>query len=387
MLKILKQIDTLFVAAALSYIIYMMIIPKAVTISIVVALFVVLVMTIGRRTLKNGKCAAPIYSRKFFPFIAFATLSILWTVSSDYSFPLIRIFLTFEFGTLVSLLLKKEEDMNKILKGFVCGGFISSAIVLFYQAHLIGLIRLGGYIYGSAMEFSGGLTISAYCCLFLWKRDSKKIYLIVFLFFLCICALSGSRSAIVYPFVFFFLLMLFYNQSIGKFLKYGLVLFAICLGVWYSALNVPVFYNVVGHRIETLFDDRTEDGSYMERKEMKAYAIAWWKEKPFLGWGINGFAKKYAAINKSVYSHCDYTEILCCYGLIGAVLFYAPLISPLFRGKILRYAKYNWNQSFLLTVLCFTFFEVTHSIVFLEVKQMMLVAICFVFFARQKKNV
>ncbi len=386
MLKILKQIDVLFIAAALSYVIYMVIIPKAITISIVVSLLVVLLITLGARMLKNRKFRVPVYSQKYFPFVFFSILSILWTVNSDYSFPLIRILLTFEFGTLVCLFLKKEEDLNKVVKGFVCGGIISSIVVLLLQAPLIGLIRLGSKIYGSSMEFSGGVTVSAFCCLFLWKRESNKIYLVLFFVLLCICALSGSRSAIIYPFVFFSLLILFYNQRVGTLLKYGVLLLVICFGVLFLALKVPVFYSVVGYRIETLLDDRTEDGSYMERKEMKEFAIDWWKEKPFWGWGINGFAKKYAKINKSVYSHCDYTEILCCYGVVGAILFYVPLGSLFFRKKILQHAKHNWNQSFMLTVLCFTFFELTHSIVFLDVKQMMLVAICFVFFARNEKR-
>lgn len=386
MLNFFKQIDALFVASTLSYIIYMVIIPKAITISIVAVLFGTLLITFGAQMLKNGKCFIPIYSKKYFPFVVFSVLSIFWTVNSDYSFPLIRILLTFEFGTLTCLFLKREEDLNIIVKGFVCGGMISSAVVLLYQAPLIGLIRLGSNIYGSAMEFSGGVTISAYCCLFLWKKESNKIYLVLFFAFLCICALSGSRSAIIYPFIFFSLLMLFYNQRVGKLLKYGVLLFAICLGVLYLSLKVPVLYSVVGHRVETLLEDRTEDGSYMERKEMKEYAIACWKEKPFWGLGINGFAKKYAMINKPVYSHCDYTEILCCFGLIGAILFYEPLVSLLFRRKIFHCAKRNWNQSFMLTILCFTFFEVTHSIVFLDVKQMMLVAVCFVFFARKEKR-
>lgn len=383
MLKTIKQIDCLFIASALSYIIYMMIIPKAVTTGIVVVLFFVLVVTVVSKMVKTRKIIVPIYSKKFFPFLAFTTLSILWTVNSDYSFPLVRTFLTFEFGTLVCLLVKRKKDLDKVVKGFICGGIISSIIVLFYQYQFIGLIRLGDEIYGSAMEFSGGITISAYCCLFLWKRESKKMYLILFLMFLTICALSGSRTAIIYPFLFLFVLLFCYKQKIKQLLMNILLLSIAALGLLYIVLNLPVFYDVVGHRVETLLDDKTDDESYMERKEMKEYAIAFWIEKPFLGWGVNGFSKKYAAINKPVYSHCDYTEILCCYGIIGAILFYTPFAMLFFRKKIWGWARNDWNQSFLLTILIFSIFEITHSIVFLSVKNMMLVALCFIFLARK----
>lgn len=366
----------------------MMIIPKAVTISIVVALLAYLVVYVifyaGLPHFKKEPIRVPQYSKYYAPFVIYVTLSTLWTVNPDYSFPLIRIFLCFEFGTLVCFVSKKEDDIKNILKGLILGAIISSIVVVYHQYQYIGIMRLGNHIYGSAMEFSGGITIAAYCCLFLWKVENKKKYLALFVLFLAICALSGSRSALVYPFLFFFLMNVFYFQKITKTIKTIMVLGGIGIVVLVACLKIPVFYNVVGHRIETLLEDKTKDGSYMERKEMKEYAIKLWKEKPIIGWGCNGFSKKYALINKPVYSHCDYTEILSCFGLIGATLFYFPIIIMLSRKNILQAMKLDWLQSFLGAVTLFTIIAITHSTVFLNVKAMMLLAIAFEFLKKKR---
>lgn len=387
MLKALKNFDVLVISSALSYIIYMMIIPKTVTISIVVTLFVVLTAGLFARMLKTGKLKVPAYTQTFFPFVAYVVLSIFWTVNADYSFPLIRVLLTFEFGTLVCLFAKGEADIRKVAKGMIIGGGISAAVVLFNQWQFIGLMRLGEYIYGSAMEFSGGITDSAFCCLYLWKRENKKVYLILFVLFLLLCALSGSRSALAYPFIFFFLMLFFYNQNVIRIATYGMGLVLAGGFALYLCLNVPVLYDVVGHRIETLISDKTEDGSYMERKEMKEYALKIWQEKPVFGWGVNGFSKRYAEINKPVYSHCDYTEILSCYGIVGALLFYLPFARFFLRRGPFRCMKRDWTQSFLGAIFLLTIFEITHSIVFLSVRSMMLVALCIVFWGKERGKV
>lgn len=387
MLNLLKENDILFVSAVISYIIYMMIIPKFVTITIVVVLFFFLIFHFIRQLLKDGIVKIPEYSRYYGAFLLYIAVSIFWTVNPDYSFPLIRAFLCFEFALIIGCFSKTTNDIRKILKGLIFGAIISSAVVLYNQYQYIGIMRLGDKIYGSAMEFSGGITVAAYCCLFLWKSEDKIKYLFLFFLFLIICALSGSRSAIAYPFIFFFIMSFFYHQQFTKILKIMLIIGTLGIASLNAFLNIPVFYDVVGYRIETLLEDKTEDGSYMERKEMKEYAIKLWTEKPIMGWGVNGFSKKYAVINKPVYSHCDYTEILCCFGLIGAFLFYSPIIMMFFRKNIFKIMKSNWTQSFLGCIVIFTIIEITHSIVFLSVRSIMLLAISFQFFTKQKRSI
>ena len=379
-----RSCNILFVAAALSYIIQMMIIPKAVTMPIVIGLGAYIVFYTLHKGLRNVKI--PLYSKLCIPFVAWVTLSIFWTVNPDYSFVLIRVFLCFEFATLTGLFVKDESSFENVLRGMVFGGFISSIVVLSMQYQYIGMIRLGRDIYGSAMEFSGGLMVSCYCCVALWKMKRKKIYIVLFTMFLILGALSGSRTAVLYPVLFLCMFLFFYHQRFIGLLKVLVISVVLGFSILYSCMTIPALYNVVGRRMETLIEDRTDDQSYMERSEMKSYAIHLWKERPLFGWGCHGFAAKHRSVGKYAYSHCDYTEVLSCFGLVGFVLWYGPYIHIFKRRHLLRNAKGNWFQTFFISLLALLAVNISGSIIFVNVKTMMLLALIFEFLNRRLPN-
>ena len=380
-----KNLNVLFVAAALSYFIQMVIIPKAITMTTVIAFGGYLIVSVVLQQRRFHAVKLPCFARNFFPFILWVLVSVLWTINDLYSFALIRILLGFEFGVLVAFFLKKNQDVKSILNGFILGAFLSAVVVLYNQYYLIGIIRLGNEIYGSSMEFSGGLCVACYCCLVMWKIQKNFIYFIIFILFLILSALSGSRTAILYPIVFLALMSVIYYQKFTRiFYVIASTIIFVVIAV-YACLNVPTLYDVVGRRIEAYMYDRSEDGSYLERKEMKAYAIELWEERILVGWGCHGFGKKFEQKRrKNLYSHCDYTEVLSCYGLIGAFLWYTPYLLLMSRKKMLMNVKNDWLQSFLLSMLVITVIGFFTTITFVNVKTMMLVSLMFECLNRKK---
>ena len=382
-----KNVNILFVAAALSYFIQMVIIPKAITTAVVVALGGYLIVSVVLQQRRFHAVKLPCFVKYFLPFVLWVLLSTLWTINNNYSFALIRILLCFEFGSLVGFFLKDEQDFVSLLKGFIFGALLSAAVVLYYQHQLIGIIRLGNEIYGSSMEFSGGLCVASYCCLVLWKKLNSFIYIIIFVILLVCSALSGSRTALLYPIAFLALMTFIFYQRSTRILRSFIIVVVVGGVAFYSCLNVPRLYDVVGYRIEALVYNRSEDGSYMERREMKEFAIEIWQEKVLFGWGCHGFAKKYEfKRHKNLYSHCDYTEVLSCYGLVGACLWYVPFLIVFGRKRLLARAKNDWSQSFLLSILVITIIGFFTSIVFVNVKSVMLVALIFESLSRMEKK-
>ena len=322
MIGLLRKIDLLVIIAALSYIVQMVIIPKSITIPIVAIIALYLFIHWYYNTYRNSFIHILPFIKYFGPFYLWATLSVFWTVNTDYSFALIRAMLAFEFGCFVATFARTRESMKKVLWGLILGAIVSAAVVLYNQYIFIGMMRLGNEIYGSAMEFSGGITVACYACIILYKVERKLLYIILFILFMITNALSGSRSAILWPIVFFVMIDFFYAQDILKTIRIIAVASTMLFAIVTASFNIPTLYNVVGHRIETILSDKTNDGSYMERSEMKKIGIELWTKRPIIGWGIHGFAYKYKYINKLVYSHCDYVELLSCLGIIGTFLFY-----------------------------------------------------------------
>ena len=362
-------------SAALSYILTMVIIPKSVTIPIVVVIALLIGMSWYLKFYRQPLINVLPFVKAFGPFYLWVVLSVFWTVNSDYSFALIRALLGLEFACLIGMLATKESSLKYALIGFVVGGLLSSAVVLYNQYMFIGMMRLGNKIYGSAMEFSGGLTFSAYSCLVLYRQEKKIAHAILFLGFIALCALSGSRTAVLFPIVFFVLLDFFYNQNIYKTIKIAISAIFIIGTLFFTCMNVPVFYKVVGYRLETILEDKTEDGSYMERNEMKEYGIKLWKEKPFIGWGIHGFARKFQSVHRYVYSHCDYAELLSCFGIIGFSLFYFPYLSILSKRNLYIKARQNYWYSFFIAFLFLNIIQSGASIHFLNMRTMMVLSV------------
>lgn len=366
----------LIVVAALSYIVQMVIVPKSVTIPIVIVIAAIIGVYWYINEYKSNLYTKVLPFVKYFgPFYLWVVLSVFWTVNPDYSFALIRALLAFEFGCFVGIFAKNKLSMEKVLWGFVVGGVISTAVVLYNQYMLIGKMRLGHFIYGSAMEYSGGIVVSAYACIMLYRLKKDFVFLLLLFFFITICALSGSRTAIVFPIIFWTIVECLYSQNIKK-----MVLIAICFGVAGYAfiqvcLKIPIFYDVVGHRIETILSDKNDDGSYLERSEMKHYGILYWQENPIMGLGVNGFAKRYALVNKPVYSHCDFTEILSCFGIIGALLFYVPFFKLMLRKGTISMTRMNYWQSFFLAFLFLLVIQLYSSIHFMSIKTIMMLSL------------
>lgn len=105
-----------------------------------------------------------------------------------------------------------------------------------------------------------------------------------------------------------------------------LAIAALLAGAVYLVMTVPELQQTVGYRFESMVAallDEGSDASMSERDNLRNYAIALFMDNQIIGIGTEAF-REYAgmAFGRYLYSHCNYTELLCNNGIIGFVLYY-----------------------------------------------------------------
>lgn len=283
-------------------------------------------------------------------FTLFCLFTLFYTINTiNPDFVYIRMITYLALLFLASPFLTEEDNIKKMVKGFIVGGLIGITIVLINQYNLIGVKRLGGNIYGSYTEFGAicMITITS----FIWLKNSiaknKIVQIILFIYLLLAIILSGARKAILFSLLLvLFLQILDKRKKMSKKIVILLLLSIISIVFIYVLLNNSYLYSFIGYRIESgissVIGDDADDASLYERNTFKELAKNMISEKPILGWGIHSFAIEnyFSHGNNSyflLYSHDGFLEILSCYGIVGFLLFYWIFVYILLNYKKMLY--------------------------------------------------
>ena len=154
---------------------------------------------------------------------------------------------------------------------------------------------------------------------------------------------------------------------------------------------VPVF-SVIKERtldfISTLFGTNingADNGelSTIRRLEMFIIGFELFLKKPLFGWGIWGFAS-HSALDVG-WSHNNFSESLCNFGLVGTILFHFGFIFSFY--KILKTKKYQ-SKDYFLPIFILIFFLIAMFSVALNSQKIysFLIPVVFVFFSFEEKS-
>lgn len=157
--------------------------------------------------------------------------------------------------------------------------------------------------------------------LYLAKLYYKRYYLCSLILFIA-NLITGSRKGVIQVALVMAIYGLFEGNLRDKIKYIRVILILAIIGV-VVFMNNPWLQDKFGERFLAIFDDSIEDSS-KDNRDMFA-VIAWlsFLDKPIFGNGYDGFA----VINQSitgtkVYSHSNYLELLCDYGLVGTLIYY-----------------------------------------------------------------
>lgn len=186
------------------------------------------------------------------------------------------------------------------------------------------------------------LSVSSYLVLFK-KGKLRYLFLIPTLLFVFIGITTGSRTFLVSIFVIFICFVIF---KFKKRIWIALLIIAGFIGFSVLALNFIPFLETIRYRLEDTFKMFTEglaSGSTLERILWQKYGFYLASRRIFFGFGESGFA---FASGVKTYTHGNFSEILCDFGIIGFFLFYCFNMLPMF---VLFFAKKE-DRKYVITI-------------------------------------
>lgn len=295
-------------------------------------------------------------------FVAMVFFSLLYTVNTlNPGYVILRVGVIFPLGLMTVSLVQSERDFESLANGFIFSSIGISILTIANEGIRLGVNRIGRTTVGSSVALSGILLVAVICAYWrtIFHRKNRALYLVIAVFLEMMIFLTGSRRAIMLSML-FILLLFFLNNTIKKSRKTLLLLIALILIVTaiYLMLTNEQLYKLVGWRFDSMLSafaqgsGSGDDASLLERGIMKQYAMKLFEQKPFFGYGVHGFAYEfYYFYGKLLYSHSGFTEILACYGLSGAVIFYQIFVRFALNYRYLFQYQYSYQMLLVLYAL------------------------------------
>ena len=172
-----------------------------------------------------------------------------------------------------------------------------------------------------------------------------------------VVAASASRKAMIIVLLGIFLLLIVKNSGksfIKNIIKYVVISFLTII-VFYIISEMSIFSGM-RERMDGLFSfvagEGDVDSSTLKRADFMKAAFEQFLENPILGIGMDN--AKYVIAKKchvKVYSHNNFTEILCNGGIVGFLIYYSMYIHLLFN--FWKNRKNNINKLCLILTVIF----------------------------------
>lgn len=309
-------------------------------------------------------------------YLLFFLLSALWALQFKTAIYVVVVHLLpiiiMAFATITFI--KKNQRVNDVL--FII--YIVALLMLFYLVthveDLVG-VRLSKSLNEEGEDLvwnSNGVGINLCFALFagfiLFFHQKRHLfirlfYIITAIIMIIAVLLTGSRKSLLI--LLMPVLIFLYIKQKKHFVIILLCLPIIGFLVYYLIMNVDIFYEVMGSRIEEMIailsDDTTgsEDDS---RIILIEFGLNNFLDNPLLGVGIDNFRLLSEQIfpGKNFYAHNNYVELLVDVGIIGLFIYY--------RAYIYIYSKLRnhsdmlsiWGIAFLFILLFLGFVEVLY---------------------------
>lgn len=286
----------------------------------------------------------------------------LWAYSHlDGSRTMIGIFRCFVIGFVIFVYADTTEKALSVMQSFALASvvmgiaaMITTPVSQYFQAGDEGF----GQVIGQQRNLIGAVsTYMVFTCYFLKKYTDFKYGYVLTAFFVMLSIITGSRSSLVQLVILLVMFVVFdknYFRMITKLLAVILVGTIVVL----LLRNVPILYDNIWVRFEDMFTtisgDEVADASTLGRQFYREIAFEMFKEKPILGWGLDGFTcylRDYPIYKgyyiEAVYSHCSWAEIMASLGIVGLIVWYIPN----FYVLIINMKHFNYHP--LMKYSCF----------------------------------
>ena len=323
-------------------------------------------------------------------FMCFSLISMFYSpeksiLNGTYYFLIVNVILV--------LLLSQYDFTMKTIEKISWTYALSSAtliIMLIATGNIVDSSAIGhlGYeLFGNANILATMLMISMLYTMWLLVYANNSLSRKCILFIVLVLGyygmfLTGGRKYIVIPVVFLYILFLFKQDRAGRqhFIKYTFIIVAVAVSIYFLIMKIPMFYDIIGIRMEGLLafvtgDVSSADSSSIIRGRMIQIGLDKWMQSPIWGYGFDSF-KYYNQIvtGRFYYSHNNFVELLYNEGIIGFVLYYwyyirvimiawkrkavipqktrAFVISAVLSMLVYEYGAINYTSTSTMILLC-----------------------------------
>lgn len=243
---------------------------------------------------------------------------------------------------------------KKITLPFVLGAAFSILYMFTLQQEQIFMAqveeRLGGDMSGNVNTVGYSLGIVSFVVVYYYCITKEKIVFFVLLPLFFMMLLTGSKKTFIIIVIDIFTLYVYGKAKVSSFVK--LAFFASIL-LW-AVFESNYFYEVIGKRIEDMYTTLTGTGggdyshSTEDRSGMISEALRLGFNNPLFGGGMNYFEATSKNYGYYGYSHCNYTELFCNFGLFGLLLYYIPYIKNIFY--FWKNKKKDWQKTIFVVM-------------------------------------
>lgn len=274
------------------------------------------------------------------------------------------------------IIITREDWISILIKPIGMTVIIIS--ILIFTNDITGVVvaenetRFGGSLSGNVNSVAVYLgVLSMFVCYHYAKTKNKVTLSLLFLCF-AFMLLTGSKKAIIIILCDLFIYLKVSKQKALAFLVFVCAI----VGGTIMVMQVPLLYNIIGHRVRDLFFQvfgigtgsysNASDMSSSIRKDLIFEALEIYLKDPLFyltGGGWNAFSANSHYHNFAYYSHCNYTEMLCTFGLLGTSLYYFPLFTIYKKVGRLNASRDEYYFSMIITLMMFllSFFMVIFS--------------------------
>lgn len=300
-------------------------------------------------------------------FAALIYASAFWALSQSLAMNLANTF----FKAVVMLLFVYSEtnSFDKLilrLKQFMAATLFMMAKILI--AFFSGQNRLNSFVKGVGLYFNTVAQILALAIvLALWFIFNRRQHKGMTAWVCCLYVVaaytmiiwSGSRKSLLIPLVGLFIVVLIGRYDIRARFRWIIFALFVMVVIWHFVMSNVELSGRMDNLFSTLLSDSKSDVSVLERQYYRDTAWKLFLQKPFFGWGANGFMAYLTQIRYAhvAYCHNNWLEIMSSFGIVGAVIyywFYAYLIVKLYQNREL---EWNMGSFFLTIILIFVIFE------------------------------
>ncbi|MBR2741313.1 O-antigen ligase family protein [Candidatus Saccharibacteria bacterium] len=223
------------------------------------------------------------------------------------------------------------SDNTKMLKNVLLSISIFSIAYLVINegaAIIANSGRIGGELSDNVniVGYNMGLLATFHLWFYLKTKDKKNLLLFIILMILGL--LTGSKKVLLILATNAVMYLCFNKDKIIKWLLVGAASVLAVVGLF----SIPAFYNIMGRRVEkmvsTMFVEDYAKSEYSYSTDMREIMIKEGleliPEHPIFGGGWGFFASRTSTGYR--YSHNNFIEIMCSFGLFGLLMYYSITI-------------------------------------------------------------